>query len=111
MANITGRQLIFITLGAAAVPTIKIATDAAYTQNVEYIQKSALANVKAVYNASPGSQYPYPTQTMATVSFIDGMKTWTFELQDVDAGTHASWNTGNMAACTAFANDCAAAGF
>src|SRR5437867_3300680 len=99
MANITGRQVIFITLGANTVPTIKIATDSGYTQNVEYILKKSIQSFKVVYNAAPGSAYPYPTQTMAVVHFRNKQGAWSFELQDVDNGTHSNWRSGDQAAC------------
>lgn len=111
MANITGRTVIFIDLGAAAVPVIRIATNATFTQNLETIQKSGVSNVKVVLNNAPGGWYPYPNQTMATINLVGSERTWTFELQDVDDGTHATWRTGDQAAVTAFTNDCTTAGF
>lgn len=111
MANITGRKVIFIDLGAAAVPVIRVATDGGFSQNLETIQKSAIRGVKVVLNQAPGDWYPYPTQTMATINFVGSKVTWTFELQDVDDGTHPTWRTGDQAAVTAFTNACTTAGF
>jgi len=104
MANITGRTIIFINIGANTVPTIAVATNATYTQNVEFIMKSNIRNFKTVFNPSPGSQYPYVNQTMAVVVLLDNT-IWTFELQDVDAATHPTWQGGTRAACVAFEND------
>lgn len=107
MANITGRRVIFVNLQANTDPTIKVANDSGYTINLEHIAKSGIINFKAVYNAQPGAAYPYPTQTMATVILHDN-KSWSFELQDVDNGTHPTWRTGDQAACVAFENALAA---
>ena len=101
MANATGRTIIFVDYGAPATLTAKVATDSGFTINVEYFVKSQIVSFNAVYNAQPGSAYPYLTQTMATVTFYDGI-IWTFELQDLDATTYAAFVTGTPAACLAW---------
>lgn len=100
----TGLKTIYIDLQTSADPTIVIATDALFTENVEHIVKSNIRNFKAVYNPAPGSAYPYPTQTMANVHLHDD-GIWSFELQNVDATAHPTWVTGDQAACTAFQTD------
>ena len=107
MANILGRTPVFVDFGIPATLTIRIATDSGYTQNVEYIVKAAIRSFTAVYNAQPGSAYPYPTQTMGTVTLYDDV-IWSFELQDADDATHANWRTGNPAACALFETELAA---
>ena len=107
MANITGRTVIFVDFQTNTDPTIIVATDSGFTQNVEHIMKANIRNFKVVLNQAPGSAYPYVNQTMAHVHLLD-RGTWAFELQDVDDASHANWRTGDQAACTAFETELAA---
>ena len=105
MANALGRPTIYVNQGAAAVLTIQMATNAAFTNNVSYVVKSNIVDFKATFNPQPGSAYPYLTQTMGYIHLVDDTML-TFELQDVNG--HATWITGNQAACNAFMSDIAA---
>jgi len=107
MAYNSGRPVLLINLLTNADPMFKTATNSGYTQNEEWHMKKTITRVKAVFNAYPGIAYPYPTQTWAVITWNDG-KELSFELQDVDQGTHPTWVTGDQAACTAFENAVAA---
>jgi len=104
MATNSGRPPFYIDLLTNTDPMFKTATDSGFTQNVEWHMKKTITRFKAVYNSYPGISYPYPTQTMAFISWNDHKELY-FELQDIPSsgsGSHPTWTTGDQAACTAF---------
>ena len=93
---------IYIDVQTPADPTILVATDPGFTQDLVVLSKASIINVSGVFVQNAGSTYPYNTKTILNV-MMDHGRDFKMELQRV--ANQPTWNLGTNAALNVAISD------